>query len=743
MSLDFDSRFPRFHIGPLDRVTIDGMRFRLLQQLSEAFVLVPVDGNGLVQTFAFKHLNTLNADGRIKHEVDYFNPMIALRRAAGPAEQWLAQLTPKQKDRVDRHFALVQGFNDLYRAGRVKKTKESIKASRKEIVEAALPYLQTTVPVKAIDRFEEERKKEAQEAGDNKSAAAHGGKAVLSVSPPHPRTLLEWVRNVDKFGKIGLVDRHHERGARGNGYEVEVNALLAETVERTYLNLNRKTKKQTEDAVRDAFHDENKLRAADGRPLLKVPGRRAVRQYLASLEAFSVTLAREGIEKAMAKHRPVTTGLEVTRPLERVEMDEWRIDLITLMSQAGLLKLFSAEELEVLGLNDKKSRWWMVAAIDCRTRVLLGAMLTKDPKESSSMSCLRMVVSDKGAISDAVGAACRWTEAGAPEVLVTDNGPSFKSTVFTDACNDLGITIERTIAGMPTMRGTIERLFRTCGMGLLPRLNGRTFSDVVEKGDHPAEKRACLDPEDICTVLVRWIVDIYHNTPHGGLGGRTPREQWEADHRDGNYPLRAAPDRRAKRLAFGKARTVKGTKAGITIFGARYQSEELARFIVLRGPRFLQVRWDPENLGAIEVELDGQWYEVPAVHDFLDGLHLQVWIAARRALRSRSATREAWTADVVREAVRDIEALNQHRALQFKLIDKPYSDKHLKHLEESLFTSFRITDAKPQVVPAPDGGGRVIIEEDLDANAGEDGIAAASRTAQHGRRSDDDWEFPE
>ncbi|ULB09185.1 DDE-type integrase/transposase/recombinase [Cereibacter azotoformans] len=737
MSLDFDARFPRFQIGAQDRVTIDGMPFRLLQQTCDAFVLMPADGQGMVQTFPFQFLNALNANGRIRHEVDYFNPVSAIRRAACPADHSLALLTPEQKTQVDWHFALVEAFQEMYKEGKVKKTEDSIRCATDELVRKAAPFLKCTVSVKDIDRFDAQR--DGEEA---KAPAAHGGKQILAVSPVHPRTLLRYVRAAERFGKIGLVNRHCDRGRRGNTYGAEENALLAATVERVYLNLNRQTKKQTEDAVRDAFADANRQRPADCQ--LEVPGRQAIRRHIASLDAFAVTLAREGIEKAIAKHRPVTTGLEVKRPLERVEMDEWRIDLITLMSQAGLLKLFNPAELEVLGLNDKKARWWIVAAIDCRTRVLLGVMLTKDPKESSSSSCLRMVLSDKGAISDAVGAACRWTEAGTPELLATDNGPSFKSTVFTDVCSDLGITHQRTIAGMPTMRGTVERLFRTCGTGLLPRLNGRTFSDVVEKGDHPAEQRACLGPEDICTVLVRWIVDIYHNTPHGGLGGRTPREQWEADHREGNYPLRAAPDRRARRLAFGKSRTLKASSAGITIFGVRYQSEALARSIVLRGPRRLNVRWDPENIGAIEVDLDGQWHEVPAVHDFFEGMHFQVWIAARRAMRTRSPRQEAWAADVVREAVRDIEALNQQRALQFKLIDKPYSDKYLAQVEESLFASFAITEAKPKTVPAPDGRGRIIIPGDLERGAEIDD-ASTDRVPGKGseRSGEEGWDFPD
>lgn len=231
-----------------------------------------------------------------------------------------------------------------------------------------------------------------------------------------------------------------------------------------------------------------------------------------------------------------------SRPLERVEIDEWQIDLMSIMSRAGLMSLLTAEELEQLGLDDSKTRWWLAVAIDCRTRVILGMILTREPRADAAIACLRMVTSDEGYISDATGATARWSQSGKPEMLVCDNGSSFRAINFTDACNDLGISMTRTIAGVPTMRGTIERVFQTCALDLLPRLKGRTISNVVRRGDHPSEARACLNPGVPCVALVRWIVDIYHNTPHEGLGGRTPLAQWEADHRDGNCPLQAAPD---------------------------------------------------------------------------------------------------------------------------------------------------------------------------------------------------------
>jgi putative transposase len=221
------------------------------------------------------------------------------------------------------------------------------------------------------------------------------------------------------------------------------------------------------------------------------------------------------------RFRPFGPGLDVSRPFERVEIGEFQIDPL----HAG----FKRDELEAFGLTGEQGRWWIVAAIDCRTRLILGVILTREPKASAAVACLRMITSDKGAISDAAGAAVRWSQCGAPELLVADDRPAFKAIDFTAACNDIGVTLERTIAGRPAMRGTVERFFSTCATNLASLLWGGSFSNVIERSDHSTEVLTCLKPEDLSHVLVRRIVDIYHNTPHTGLGGLTPLQQWEKD----------------------------------------------------------------------------------------------------------------------------------------------------------------------------------------------------------------------
>lgn len=738
MSRDFDARFPRFRIGRYDRVTIEGAAYTLVQQTDDAFILAPAEGEGLPVVFPFAHLNRLNAEGKVRHEPEHLLPRAHRRtsvRQASAAQMGL--LDTKRKGRLDVRHAFVQAFRTLEVEGRVRRSERSVEACMSEICETALPFLEAGADLERIDR-----EARAAAGGGRRSM---GGVVAKALAPVHPRTLLGWVRAEEAHGKAGLADRMLRRGNRTSRFTLEEETLMVAIVRRSWLDPNRPPKTQVILDVQNGFLAENERRAEAGLPPLTVPARKAVRARIAAIGAFESDLARRGPEEAMRRHRPVGRGIEVSRPLERVEIDENRVNLMTVMTQAGLAPLFSEEELAALGLDDGISRWWITLAVDCRTRVVLGMTLTKNPRTSSATSCLRMIVSDKGEISDATGAGLRWSQYGTPELLVADNGPAFMSIGFTDACNDLGIPLERTIAGVPAMRGTVERLFRTLSTGLAPRLGGRTFSNVVERAAHPSEARACLDPENFCFALVRWIVDIYHNTPHEGLGGRTPLRQWEEDHASGNFPLSAAPDARAKRLAFGLPLERVATKAGITVLGVRYHSEALARLVLDSGPGEVVIRWDPEDIGVIEALFAGEWREVPAVHDGFVGINAQVWLAARRKLRATTPRRKAWEADVVRRAIEAITAMNTERALQFRLLDKPFDAERLVQLESHLFDGFCVTETAPKTRACGDGSGISVLPRDPGADSYPGPLPASfpdglSRNANPPRH-DDPWRF--
>ena len=73
-----------------------------------------------------------------------------------------------------------------------------------------------------------------------------------------------------------------------------------------------------------------------GERLLSFPSRAAFERVIRSLDPLHVYAGRNGPEAARKKFFIVQNGLSVTRPLERIELDENRIPLQTLLTDARL-----------------------------------------------------------------------------------------------------------------------------------------------------------------------------------------------------------------------------------------------------------------------------------------------------------------------------------------------------------------------------------------------------------------------
>ncbi|WP_157764679.1 DDE-type integrase/transposase/recombinase [Rhodobacter sp. CZR27] len=728
MSRATDIRHPPFHVSEHCRLTIGGKAFRLGYRTGDAYVLAPAEGTDPAETFTFDHLSRLNRAGHIHHEREHFLPPHLRTQAAPPRPDiTTSDLDPEHASRVNERYAMVSALIDLQRRGEVVLTYQSINAAMLTIRVEALKYL-----AKLPDEARLNEVYRALKTGDQ---------VPLPAGIPLPRhraakTLLQWRKKFLAGGKLALVDGIDQRGDRSSAFPPEVDALLVQTVRASYLTREQKSKVAVTADVRRAFEKENEERAAKGLSLITdVPRRDAVRAAIARLDKLEVMIARHGEDYAKKMFRAGTTGLEVSRPLERVEIDECWIDLRTILSQTRLRKIFTPEEIVAFGLDKEKIRWWIVVAIDCRTRMILALKLTPNPRASAAVECLRMIMADKGEFADQVGALTPWSQCGTPEGIVHDAGSGLTSIDFSDACADLRITDLTAIAGAASARGRIERLFQTIAKGLLCRLSGRTFSDTVKRGDYDADARACLGTEDMCRILVRWIVDIYHNTPHTGLGLLTPLEQWQSDMAAGNYPLKALPSLERQRVAFGIAGTYRLTKHGVVILGIPYNSLRLASHFAAEGAIMLQTRWDHADLGAISVRIDDVWVEVPAVHERFRGLTAQVWIAARQALREAAAARKSHTQAVIFKAIDDIEATNQKAKLQSRLVDQAWTPERLQHFQSELFANFSIAADAPTVLPVEEGVGRSIIPTAPAAFTPEDEVGEpAASTPQRASR---------
>ena len=292
-------------------------------------------------------------------------------------------------------------------------------------------------------------------------------------------------------------------------------------------------------------------------------------------------------------------------------------------------------------------------------------------------------------------------------------GAAFKSERFRVACADLGITTLRAPAGLAQMRARNERFFNCLNTGLLPRLPGRTFGSIREKGDADPEARAALTFDDLAFCLVRWIVDIYHNAPHAGLGGETPLDCWRR--LTAEWGVQPPPDMGLHRVIFGERLPRKLSREGVTVMGLRYHSEALARLMTNREERNVEVRWHPDDIGTVTVYAGDQKFEVGTVLPGFDGVSARQWVAATRELKAGNPGRRSHDRQMIHAAIAAIEGRSTAATQMAGLLVDEWTPERIRDLEASLYIGFHAGGDKPAQPAAADGIGRSIPDPEMQA----------------------------
>lgn len=679
MTAHFDIKNYKYRLSVTDRIKLGFAEFRLVAHTDAGYMIVPIDG-GPPSLLEHGRFNEGLRTGYVEvRRGDGCDPAAV----AATTDKLVSQLPAGTIAAANRRLKWVMALQDEFR--------------RREVVGEA-PLKLTRALVKNMLPAIKIRMAEAVEAEDTTHRRKYAAGDLRIPKPPSEKALKLWHDKWVLQGFKGLLDSRHLRGNRKPRMTREESALMNRKVH-DYLSPQQPSRQGIIREVEQAFKKENIERRLDGRPELRKPSRQTIRRTLDRLSPFQCDLQRLGLDAAIRKWAPHSRGLELTRPLQRVEIDEWTVDLIGFMSKYGLDPLLSDEELAELGLDGSKDRWTISVAVDCATRCVLALRMTRNPSEACAIATVDMITRDKGEFANAVGAQCSWHHHGTPEHVVTDGGPAYTSDRFNAMLADLGITTERGPGAVPMARGTVERLFGTFALKLMPLLSGRTFSDVVRRGDHPSEARAALTADDLIFALLRWAIDVYHNEIHEGIGC-TPNEKWAELYATWHSP--PPPSVHRRRTAFGARAVRKIDKGGIEILGIRYNSETLQEWYRHHAERDVEVCWYHRDLGAIEVKLGKDWFTVPSVFDGFKDLDAQHWIAGVRAQRIRNAKTQAENETIIIEALDAIKAVNAAAMKRADVFDFDWTDKRIERVEQDLFVGFVVSQDPrvPQRDPA-------------------------------------------
>lgn len=461
-------------------------------------------------------------------------------------------------------------------------------------------------------------------------------------------------------------------------------------------------------AVISAMRQLNEQRRAEGLPGFYIYTERQIQRMIAKLPPFEVACAQLGIDKARHQFSSYLSGVAPVCLLERVEIDDWEVDLITWFRMLGLTELLPNEILEKLPIG----RRWICVAIDVASRCILGLRIAAAPSSEEFRKLLEMVVSDKTELAHACGARGAWTQSGRPMSIAADTGGSFVATASTERVTDLNCCMEHAPVRCSEARGTEERYFGTLGRVLMPRLPGHTQSNPEKRGDYDAGVNACLDDDDLIRILVCYIVDEYHRSPHRGLGGQMPVSKWNDLEKEAGF-LQPPVDRMTRCAALGIDINVKLGKQGVLAFGNHYSCDELRQHYAEGRNRDLRVRIDTANLGLVTVAIGEKWVAArPHTRD-MEGISIAEWEEQCVALRTRFKNEAELSAEYRTHAVktiRDITTTARTRLRRQQATPFGHSAAYVQHLQNTLFSGFRFREeATPTFRPTPDGLGREIL----------------------------------
>lgn len=328
---------------------------------------------------------------------------------------------------------------------------------------------------------------------------------------------------------------------------------------------------------------------------LPAPSRGAVRRRIAQYNSYDSDMRRYGSKRARQRWEPRPGSFFVERPLDVVQIDHTRVDIMVL----------SDDRRDVLG------RPWLSVAIDVATRVVLGFYLSMDPPSAVSVGlCIAHAALPKPEDARDPGL---WPMFGKMKLIHVDNGRDLVSAAIQRGCEEHGIALDTRPIGKSYYGGHIERLMGTL-MKIVHGLPGTTFSNVKEKGDYDSERKATLTLMELHEWMLQKIGRIYHTRVHRILGV-APLVAWERAWRseEGQVMLPPLIARQAEfRLDFLPFQHRRIQRTGIQLWQSRYWSEPLS--CVVHPDRVVQVHYDPHELGRVWVRThDGRVIEALGV----------------------------------------------------------------------------------------------------------------------------------
>lgn len=382
-----------------------------------------------------------------------------------------------------------------------------------------------------------------------------------------------------------LLPRFDRRGSRNLHQEDRVLQLAEEAIEEAFRASPKAGANSVYVILNGKIERENACRIGD--IPLKTPSLRTVFRLMGRLERYDLAVLNEGKASADKRFRINKQGVKVSNILERVEVDHTPLDLF-LICEKSFLPL---------------GRPILTMLIDRYSRMPIGYYLSFGaPSAAAVMGALRHAVLPKTKLEQALPSLeieHEWPCYGVMDVLVLDNGLEFHGNDLESVAFDLGIRLQYCPKHSPQFKGAIERFFKTLNHFFVHQLPGTSMARLQERGDYDPAKHAVLTLAEFKFVLEKWVLDIYAQNIHRGIGV-TPWAKWLEGQVRRPLVLPSSLKAFERRIGLVTERSLR--RDGLWLNNIRYSGEVLGPVLRKFGDGVrLRVLYNHENLGDVQV----------------------------------------------------------------------------------------------------------------------------------------------
>jgi putative transposase len=496
-------------------------------------------------------------------------------------------------------------------------------------------------------------------------------KEIAAKEKVHVATIYNWISKYESTGLMSSLADEQGRGGKGKS---RLNPEVDEIIKNAIIDLYFKEDLNQEATCLQVIQ----LCKNAGLPL---PAKNTIRNRIAALTDFERLKGKKGLRAAQQQHGATEGHLVANYPLEIVQIDHSLLNV----------KLVDEVYRRVLG------RPWLTLAFDVFSRFPVGIYISLDtPGNTGTGLCLANAILPKEAYLVNLDVSGDWPCWGIMKTIHADNAKEFRGKMLKMACKEYGIKLIFRKVKTPEYGGHIERMMGTFKTDI-NHLPGKMVANKADRKYYDTDGTACMTLQEIERWLVTYIIKVYGNKFHEGIGN-SPRKKLEegifGPNSNGSGIPPRITDESKVRLNFMpyEERTVQDY--GIKWDRINYSADVLSTYINVVDPnsgklhakRKFIVRRDPRDISKIYF-LDPkskQYYTIP--YRDITGPPMSIWEYREVVTKLRLQNKKEINEEDIFQGIREMRQIVEDAKVQTKKTRYKYAREQKMKREPKVTT---------------------------------------------------------